>query len=239
LDRLAASIFMTSREARFGLTAFALLLAALGVNLLGFQGVGPHKQRVAGGLSAAVDRPARIEAATQRVAAPVPSQSAEFVLKAGAQAEADTGDVARAIQRELQIRGYEAGSPDGVAGLMTRAAIMAFEFDHSMPLTGEATDATLKRILLGASPGEATAVKTNPGLEIGAAAQAVIRTVQQTLSSLNYNTGKVDGRLGEDTRRAIRDFETDNKMPETGRVSGSLIARLAKAAGHGQLPRSR
>ena len=36
-------------------------------------------------------------------------------------------------------------------GLATRAAIMAFEHDHGLALTGEASEALLKRILLGAA----------------------------------------------------------------------------------------
>ena len=42
-------------------------------------------------------------------------------------------EVTRAVQRELQIRGYETGARDGVAGLMTRGAILAFEYDHGLP----------------------------------------------------------------------------------------------------------
>ncbi len=44
------------------------------------------------------------------------------------------------------------------------------------------------------------------------------------------------GRMGagEDAIRAIRDFELDQKMPETGRVSGQLVSRLLKLQGQGK-----
>ena len=42
----------------------------------------------------------------------------------------------RAVQRELQIRGYETGARDGVAGVMTRGAIMAYEHDHGLAADG-------------------------------------------------------------------------------------------------------
>jgi len=32
--------------------------------------------------------------------------------------------------------------------------------------------------------------------------------------------------MGEETVRAIREFETDQHLPETGRVSGQLVARM-------------
>ena len=60
-------------------------------------------------------------------------------------------DVVRGIQRELNARGYDAGQPDGVAGLMTRAAIMAYEHDYGLPLTAGATQDLLSRIVLGSS----------------------------------------------------------------------------------------
>src|SRR4051812_12826884 len=42
----------------------------------------------------------------------------------------DAVAVTRAVQRELQARGYDTGTTDGVMGVMTRAAIVGFEFDH-------------------------------------------------------------------------------------------------------------
>lgn len=230
---------MTTREARIGLLAFTLLLAALAVNLLGLQsgkpadGQRPRGERIA---SSAVER-ARQAAVAPPASAPLKAETPgpspmRPVAPSSSSVEGETVETIRAVQRELQLRNYDTGSADGVPGLMTRAAIIAFEFDHGLPLTGEATEETLKRILLGGPAGE----MSSAAVQKRATAESVIRTVQQTLSGLGYNTGKADGRLGEDTRRAIRDFEIDSKMPETGRVSGTLIARLAKAAGNGRLP---
>ena len=47
----------------------------------------------------------------------------------------ETPETIRAIQRELQARGYEAGAADGVPRLVTRAAIMAYEHDNGLPLS--------------------------------------------------------------------------------------------------------
>ena len=57
----------------------------------------------------------------------------------------ENSETIRAIQRELRQRGYGAWSSDGVMRPVTRAAIMAYEHDQGLPLTGEASEALLKR----------------------------------------------------------------------------------------------
>ena len=114
-------------------------------------------------------------------------------------------------------------------GLATRAGIMAFEHDHGLALTGEASEELLKRILLGASAGielcgHRDEARSSPQ------AEQVIRTVQQRLAALGYLVGRIDGRLGEDTVKAIRDFEMDKGLVPKGRISAELVARLSEAA---------
>jgi peptidoglycan hydrolase-like protein with peptidoglycan-binding domain len=134
----------------------------------------------------------------------------------------------RAIQRELATRGFDPGPVDGTIGLMTRAAIMAYEHDEGLLLSGEPTEALLRRIILGASAEDAGPLATPKSRE---SAERLIRGVQQALQSLSYAPGELDGVLGEDTVRAIREFEMDQGLVPTGRVSGRLIVRLARAAG--------
>ncbi len=138
-----------------------------------------------------------------------------------------TSETIRAVQRELQLLGYGPLQVDGVPGLLTRAAIMAFEHDNRMALTGEATEKLLKRLLLGQSGEKAPASET--GKVRSEQAEIVLRTVQQSLAALGYQPGKVDGRVGEETERAIREFEMDHGLDPTGRVSAELFSRLAKA----------
>ena len=140
-------------------------------------------------------------------------------------------DVTRAVQRELQIRGYETGGRDGVAGVMTRGAILAYEHDHGLPLTARPTQDLLKAIILGegGKPGNKSAKPET------AEAQEVIRSVQHSLAKLGYKPGSPSGRLTPETARAIRAFEADQALGETGRVSGPLIARLARVSGEGRV----
>ncbi|MEZ5842611.1 MAG: peptidoglycan-binding domain-containing protein [Hyphomicrobiaceae bacterium] len=148
----------------------------------------------------------------------------------GAVAGVQDGDLVRVIQRELAARQYAIGAADGVPGLMTRAAILAFEFDNGHPLTAEPSQALLKAILIG-----------TPGPQVDAArapadkARQLIATVQASLAALGYAGAGRDGRLGEATRRAIREFEMDRGLPRSGRVSPILIQELAKAARKGRM----
>lgn len=133
--------------------------------------------------------------------------------------------VIKGIQRELASRGYEAGVQDGVAGLMTRAAVMAYEHDHNLPLTGEPDDELLNMIVLGsAGPGP----RARPvGTRRPTHAITVIRHVQKALKERGQDPGQTDGRLVPQTATAIRAFEKAHGLKETGRISGELVGRLA------------
>jgi peptidoglycan hydrolase-like protein with peptidoglycan-binding domain len=149
--------------------------------------------------------------------------------KAGAEMPVNTAEIVRGIQRELNARGYEAGQPDGVAGLVTRAAIMAYEHDYGLPLTALPSQDLLSRIVLGSS---APAAQRGAPDKIGASeAEGVALMVEQQLAALGYTTGKADGKLNEQTARAIREFEVDQKLPESGRISGPLVGRLLRLQG--------
>jgi peptidoglycan hydrolase-like protein with peptidoglycan-binding domain len=60
-------------------------------------------------------------------------------------------DVIRAVQRELGRRGYKPGIPNGMANAATRGAIMAYQRDHGLPLTGEPSEALLTDIVFDSS----------------------------------------------------------------------------------------
>ena len=163
---------------------------------------------------------------------------APAVIASNLNVKARKAETIRAIQRELSARNYQPGVVDGVAGLVTRAAIMAYEHDHDLPLTGVPSEALLRRIILGASyDGGGRPAESGSGA--GTHAQRVTRTVQQSLLALGYQPGKADGVAGEETARAIREFEMDHGLVQTGRISGYLVAQLARMAGRGRLASKR
>jgi peptidoglycan hydrolase-like protein with peptidoglycan-binding domain len=148
----------------------------------------------------------------------------------------DQTDITRAVQRELQLRGYETGAADGVAGLVTRAAIMGFEYDHHMVMTGRPSQQLLKAILLGARGRDGAAAQQGGAtVAPSAEAESLIKSVQTSLAALGYRPGRADGRLTPETARAIREFEVDQSLPESGRLSGPLVARLTRLSGQGRV----
>ncbi len=240
---------MSAKVLRIGLVAFAVLASAAITNMVMLQPTGGRKasaeatraksagairheastlraddRRVANAGPHVDVKPGNGDSPPAAAVHPTPSTSAQ--------------DVTRAIQRELKERGYEAGVADGQPGLMTRAAIMAYEHDRNMTLTGEPTAPLLKQILLNTTPVSASP-RQGASQEQSMQATQVIRTVQQSLVTLGYLPGKVDGRMGDDTVRAIREFELDQGLHETGRVSGQLVARLSRLAGQGRLSSGR
>ncbi|MEO1694630.1 MAG: peptidoglycan-binding domain-containing protein [Pseudomonadota bacterium] len=156
------------------------------------------------------------EADTVLTSAPQPSLAAH-----GGSAEMNGTVVA--IQRELVAKGYAPGAADGVAGMTTRAAIFAYQHDHGLPLTADATDDVLEALILG--------LPKVPGGAVGALgphAERLVRTVQSALTGLGLPTGGVDGRLGPMTRSAIQQFEVRNGLVPSGRVSADIIRALGQ-----------
>lgn len=139
---------------------------------------------------------------------------------ANANADAET---VRAVQAELNRRGYGPLAADGVMRPAARAAVMAFEHEHRLPLTGEASQELLKQILFGAPPAAGAA---GPPEVRSPQAQGVIRDVQRQLAARGYRPGAADGRLSAETIAAIRTFEADQGLVPKGRISAVLLDRL-------------
>jgi len=237
---------MTPGQARVALLTFLLVTTGVVVNALFLQNRAPVATKASterpparppaerirksgevtrtdrskhGPTEAAKDQPFRIAhfaPDTAKLDAPLPMPQGEA-----------SPETVRAIQRELKSRGYGPLASDGVMGLTTRAGIMAFEYDHGLGLSGEASEDLLRRILLGTST---DAELAGAGKVRSIQAEQVIRTVQQRLSGLGYRVGRVDGWLGEDTVKAIRDFEMDKGLVPRGRISAELVTRLIEAA---------
>ena len=185
--------------------------------------------------------------ATSAPAAPVPAQTIDSVIamsidppveakpraEPSLQAPTRQAELVRMIQGELTTRGYAPGAVDGDAGLMTRAAILAFEHDAGLPATAEASDTVLAALRAPAPARRPTrgANWQSPSRT----ALALVATVQQQLTAVGHLTGAQSGQLDARTIAAIRSFESANDMLATGRISAPLVARLQRAG----MPRAR
>jgi peptidoglycan hydrolase-like protein with peptidoglycan-binding domain len=228
---------MLSGRLRLQLFAFLVLSAGVAANIfIQAQNRSFEEARLAGGPDKRIGRMGSIDIAPLE-GAPAVAGAAAITGNASAtiatlQIPEDTMDVTRAVQRELQARGYETGGSDGVPSLLTSAAIMGFEHDHGLPLTGQPSQELLKYVLLGGNGETVRRLGAGPAAK-SAEVETVIRTVQKALSKLGYRPGQADGRLSQATVQAIREFETDQALPKSGRISGPLFARLARLTGKG------
>jgi peptidoglycan hydrolase-like protein with peptidoglycan-binding domain len=230
---------MTASISRSAIALFGILSAAVAINLTMLQ-PGAHLERSAArdNTWGAVNETAALEVpeldgiaaapAGQSATGPVPTGSG--LLTPGITQRvvveppgANPAETTRAIQTALQAKGYETGGTDGIAGPVTQAAILAYEVDNGLPLTAEPSDAVLARIKAGRR-GTTTAASLAPGPK----ADTLIRSVQTALAKLGYKVGRADGRLGEATIAAIRAFEKQQSMPDSGRISGDLLTRLTR-----------
>jgi peptidoglycan hydrolase-like protein with peptidoglycan-binding domain len=232
---------MTPRHARVALGGFFLLVIGVTSNALYLQGA-------VGGTDKPAASPARTEPARQS-GAPKASKTAKPPYKAATEAPAaqpksvqtvkvrmvrlatvgetrsDEADVetVRAVQTELNRQGYGPLEADGAMRRPTRVAILAFEQEHRLALTGEASQALLKQLVFGtpATAGASSASETR-----SPHAETIIKQVQQLLAERGYRPGTIDGHLSTETIAAIRTFETDQGLVPRGRISIAVLERL-------------
>jgi len=213
---------MTLWQARVALGAFVLLAAGISGNALLLQSA-RAPDGVAGKASPARADPER---RAPKLIKPV-VQAPGIETDPKAPPDESRPETVRAIQLELERRGYGPVLADGVMRPATRAAIMAFEHEHRLPLTGEATQGLLQHLVFGASVAAATVAA--PEVK-SPHAEAVIKRVQRLLAARGYRPGPIDGRLSAQTLAAIRAFETDQRLAAKGRISAAVLVRLEDGA---------
>ena len=138
------------------------------------------------------------------------------------------------VQRELLAAGLYAGAVDGVAGKRTRQAIETYQNATSMAITGEPSPGLAEHIRFTREVAEASLFTGSAGTD-EAEARARIRRVQTGLAELAYVPGEITGELTGQTAQAIRQFEHDRGMAQTGEVSEELLAELAKMSGQSEI----
>lgn len=220
---------MSPRVFKLGLALFFVMSGLFGAKLYMLGAKSPRASWYGSGDTAAVAASgrtsgtaataAREDAAARQAAADESAAHVDPPMSDGEKA------LAAAIKLELKSRGYGVGDSPAELDLQARAAILAFEADHDLRLTGEATEPLLHHLLLGSSRHE-----TKAGAVPAPRAEEVIRTVQVGLRRAGHQEVTVDGRMTAQTAEAIRAFERSHGLKVTGRVSGDLVARLQHVA---------
>ncbi len=147
--------------------------------------------------------------------APEPEAAEHYVFSIG-----DKGKEISSLQRKLKKLGYLDGTVDGIYGGDTASAVKGFQSDEGLPSTGMVDEDTLSHITssYASHAGSSTLTK-------GSSGKKVIR-LQNSLLLHGYDPGNVDGVYGDGTEDAVRRFQSEQELEETGIVDDDVWDRL-------------
>ncbi|NLV58416.1 MAG: SH3 domain-containing protein [Clostridiales bacterium] len=134
------------------------------------------------------------------------------------------GEPVQKLQARLKELGFYLGEVSGTCDKATVQAIKDFQLLHDMRVTGEADSATQDR-LFGATALSAGTIVTPTPMPVSAQPTGIVRegdkgedakTVQQRLKDLGYYDGKVDGKFGASSVKALKAFQKKSSLKEDG-----------------------
>ncbi|WP_319524307.1 peptidoglycan-binding protein [uncultured Desulfosarcina sp.] len=126
-------------------------------------------------------------------------------------------------QDRLQELGYQPGPADGVMGQKTQNAVKKFQRDQGLPETGHIDDKTYQR--MQQAPVKKEAKTASHGQ---AKYDRNVHDAQNYLNQLGYQPGPRDGMMGQQTRTAIKTFQRDRGLPETGKLDDKTFQEMKK-----------
>lgn len=163
-------------------------------------------------------------------AAAVPAGASTRVqVNAGTTVQLKYNPTVEEVQRQLLASGYYKGPVDGVTGRLTRQAIIAYQQQQGLTVSGEASDDLAENIRYTREIAEASLFTGDVTPVADADLRAQVRRVQANLNDLSYNPGTISGDMTAETHDAIRQFQHDHHIPETGEISAVLLSELDSA----------
>lgn len=118
------------------------------------------------------------------------------------------------VQKLLKLYGYNPGALDGKMGVNTRNAVQKFQQENQLPdhrFVDHQTWATLNQF--GRS-----------GLVING--QVNPRKVQAALLYSHSGPGMIDGKMGEKSKQALREFQKNNGLKADGKIGFKTLNKL-------------
>lgn len=148
----------------------------------------------------------------------------------------DSGPAVDLIQKRLKTLRHYSGALDGKFGYGTTQAVRSFQRWNKLAVDGIVGPATWKKVFLdSAIPRQDGATPDNPmpdpskdsyfKIQYGMSG-TLIRQIQTRLSHLKYAPGKIDGKFGYATFRAVKSFQTINKLKVDGVVGRKTWDKL-------------
>ena len=139
-----------------------------------------------------------------------------------------TGNDVYALQQRLISLRFLDGVADGVFGMETQEALVAFQRANNLTADGETNAATWKKLNGSARAANATPTPvpaTTATLHEGESGENVY-LLQARLFELGYYTGRVDGRYGSETTEAVKAFQRANGLSADGVFGKGTRTRL-------------
>lgn len=133
----------------------------------------------------------------------------------------------RNVQVALNQLGYPVGTPDGVIGPKSRAAIRAFQTDSSLPMSGEPSLALYDKLQEAIAKRSTQAKLAEPTAP--AVSSAMITEAQTELRRRGYRISAITGTANTETLAAVREYQSDARLPVTGTISEDLLRQLRTA----------
>lgn len=122
------------------------------------------------------------------------------------------------VQQLLNKRGFNAGTPDGIAGAGTRRAVAEFQASIGRSQTGQITAEELAILRAETKPNSSPAPSEKKSLDA--------REMQSLLTDLGYDPGSIDGAWGRRSQAALEKFRQDENSVVVGQPSPEDIELL-------------
>ena len=133
----------------------------------------------------------------------------------------DRGEPVRDIQRRLTGLGVQT-VVDGAYGSQTFASVQSFQEARGLPADGIVGPETWRTLVdAGFRLGDRMLYRRSPMMR-----GDDVSRLQQSLGSLGFDAGKVDGLFGPDTLRAVLDFQHNRGMAEDGFAGREVVDEL-------------
>lgn len=128
------------------------------------------------------------------------------------------------VQTKLNAIGYSCGTPDGIAGKNTKAAVTSFQKLCGLKnQSGDITNETITKL-------NSVYNRSQKGvLSRGLRNNASVKKLQENLNKLNYNCGTPDGTFGAGTETALKNFQKANKLTDDGLAGSATLNAIQKA----------
>ncbi len=130
------------------------------------------------------------------------------------------GDAVERLQTRLKELGYFDGTVGGNFGTITRAAVMAFQAAANLTADGIVGSDTWAALYASNAPA-APSSTLKPGDKNDS-----VKAMQTRLIQLGYLTGSADGDFGDNTRAAVRAFQTAANLTADGIAGPQTLSAL-------------